>query len=121
MPSQEEKEVASIFEKIINKEVPAEIIYEDEFLVVIHDINPRAPVHLLIIPKKVYISLHEVKQNDCAKLMPHIINIAQKMAEMFEVENTGYRLLTNVGPNSGQEIAHLHFHLLGGARLGSIG
>jgi histidine triad (HIT) family protein len=117
----EEKKVDNIFKKILKKEIPAKIVYEDDVLIVIHDIAPRAPVHLLIIPRESFISLQDLTKEDCFKLMPHVTTIAQKMAKDFGIEKSGYRFITNSGPNSGQEVDHLHFHLLGGDRLGSIG
>lgn len=110
--------MSTIFGKIIRGELPAEKVYEDEVVLVIKDINPIAPVHLLIIPKKEYKDIQSVPKNDLSKLT-HVFKVAQELAEEFEVAD-GYRLITNNGSMAGQVIFHLHFHLIGGRRLGSL-
>ena len=110
--------MTTIFEKILAKELPAEILYEDDQVMVIQDIHPVAKVHLLILPKKHFSSIQEVTQED-AILMMHVVTIAQKMAKEQKIEN-GYRLLTNCGSDAGQTIFHLHFHLIGGQVLGAM-
>ena len=107
--------MATIFERIIKRELPATVVYEDDKVIAIKDINPAAPVHLLIISKKVIPSFQEIKQEDFP-LVDKMIRVAQKLAKEFKIE-TGYRLLTNVGTSSGQTIFHLHFHLIGGKKL----
>jgi histidine triad (HIT) family protein len=109
----------TIFEKIIDNELPGEKVYEDEKIVVIKDKHPKAPVHLLLIPKKVIPDLQSVKEEDLP-LIGKIVQVAQKLAKELELEE-GYRLLVNNGPEAGQTIFHLHFHLLGGRPLGSMG
>ena len=109
----------TVFAKIIKGKISADKVYEDNDILAIKDIAPVAPVHLLIIPKKEIKSLQTVKKKDLP-LISKIIVVAQKLAEEFGVEE-GYRLLTNVGAESGQSIFHLHFHLIGGHILGSIG
>ncbi|NGX29015.1 MAG: Purine nucleoside phosphoramidase [Candidatus Anoxychlamydiales bacterium] len=104
--------MATIFEKIILREIPATIVYEDDKVIAIKDLYPKAPVHLLIISKKVIPSFQEMKKEDFS-ILSHIALIAQKLAKEFKVDN-GYRLVTNVGKSAGQSIFHLHFHLLGG-------
>lgn len=111
--------MVTIFEKIINRQLPATILYEDEDVIAIKDINPVAPVHLLIISKKVIPSLQEVKNEDFF-IINKMIQVSQKLAKEFKIEK-GYRLLTNVGTSSGQTIFHLHFHLIGGKALGIMG
>jgi len=111
--------MATIFEKIINRELPATIVYEDDQVIAIKDINPVAPIHLLIIAKKQIPSFQEIKPEDLP-LIGQIIKIAQRLAKEFKVEK-GYRLLTNIGSPSGQTIFHLHFHLIGGRNLDRMG
>lgn len=101
------------------KQIPANILYEDEEILAFHDINPRAPVHILIIPKKHLASLAEVEQEDTALLGRMCLTVRQ-LAEREGIAATGYRLISNCGNDSGQEVAHLHFHLLGGHFLGAF-
>jgi len=100
-----------IFCKIINKETPSEIVYEDEKTIAFKDINPKAPVHILIIPKKHIASIIDLKEED-KDLIGEIIFRAKKVAE--EKGLKGYKLIFNVGREGGQIIDHLHLHLLGG-------
>jgi histidine triad (HIT) family protein len=111
--------VTTIFGKIIARELPAEIVYEDDKVIAIKDIHPQAPVHLLIMPKKEYASIQEVPEAELS-ILPHLFKVAQDLAEEFGVER-GYRLLTNNGAPAGQTVFHLHFHLLGGRDLGVLG
>lgn len=101
---------ANIFTQIVNKEVPAEIIHEDELCVVIHDKFPKAPLHLLVIPKKNIPSMKEVQPED-EKLIGHMMMLANELAKKNKLE--GYRLQFNVGEKGGQVIFHLHLHLMG--------
>jgi histidine triad (HIT) family protein len=109
----------TIFEQIIEKKLPSEIVFESDRIIVIKDKYPIAPVHLLIISKKVIPSFQEIKKEDLP-LVSEMITIAQDLAKKFNVEK-GYRLLTNIGRSSGQSIFHLHFHLIGGRDLGAMG
>ncbi len=111
--------MATIFEKIIKRQLPATIVYEDDVVIAIKDINPVAPVHLLIISKKIIPSIQEIKSEDLS-IINKIVQVAQKLAKEFKIEK-GYRLLTNVGTPSGQTIFHLHFHLIGGRSLLTMG
>ncbi|NGX61629.1 MAG: Purine nucleoside phosphoramidase [Chlamydiae bacterium] len=111
----------TIFEKIIEGELPAQKVYEDENILVIEDKYPKAPVHLLLIPKKPIPNIGALQEGDFL-LLGEIFRVAQKIASEKELdEKGGYRLLVNNGPNAGQTIAHLHFHLLGGRPLGAMG
>ncbi|QVL56663.1 MAG: HIT domain-containing protein [Simkaniaceae bacterium] len=110
--------MSTIFAKIIKGELPADKVYESETLIVIKDISPKAPVHLLIIPKKEYHSLQEVPQQDLS-IIQEIANVAQNLAKKFDVADN-YRLLTNIGTKAGQSVFHLHFHLIGGKLLGAM-
>ncbi|NGX32101.1 MAG: Purine nucleoside phosphoramidase [Candidatus Anoxychlamydiales bacterium] len=107
--------MATIFEKIINKEIPATIVYEDDVVIAIKDKFPKAPVHLLIISKKVIESFQEIEKKDLP-IIGRMIEVSQKLAKEFKVEKA-YRLLTNIGEDAGQSIFHLHFHLLGGRTM----
>ncbi|NGX50587.1 MAG: Purine nucleoside phosphoramidase [Chlamydiae bacterium] len=110
--------MSTIFGKIIEGEIPAEKVYESDSLLVIKDINPRAPVHLLLIPKKEAKSLQELPKEDLTILI-EVVEVAQNLAKKFEVADN-YRLLTNIGNKAGQSVFHLHFHLIGGKPLGPM-
>lgn len=110
--------MSTIFGKIIQGELPAEKVYESETLLVIKDISPKAPVHLLLIPKKEYPSFQEVPKTDHS-IMLEVIEVAQSLANEFGVADN-YRLLTNIGTKAGQSVFHLHFHLIGGKDLGPM-
>lgn len=109
--------MSTIFTKIINRELPAEILLENEHVIVIKDIAPEAPIHLLIITKKVITSLQMLKEEE-AFLLYQIVKAAQKMAQQLDI--TDYRLVSNIGPEAGQTIYHLHFHMLAGKKLTSV-
>ncbi len=110
----------TLFEKIIDGELPAEKVFEDDKVVVIKDKYPKAPIHLLIITRKVIPDIDSLEDEDFP-LIGHIYRVAQKMAKEFGLTDGGYRVIVNNGPNSGQEILHLHFHLMGGHPLGPMG
>lgn len=105
-----------IFCKIVNGEIPSNKVYEDEHVVVFHDINPIAPVHVLAIPKKHIASLLEIKQED-KELIGHIHLVLQKVAEQLEVDQSGFRVVTNIGKHGQQTVFHIHYHLIGGRQL----
>ncbi len=100
-----------LFCSIINKEIPSEIIYEDEFVIAINDINPQAPVHFLIIPKKHIKSLNQLEDSDL-RFITHIAKLIPKLAKEFDL-NEGYRVVNNCGDLGGQTVDHIHFHVLG--------
>lgn len=102
-----------IFCQIINHQQPAEIVYEDKEMIVFKDINPKAPVHLLIVPKKHIDSIEHLKEED-RELASRMIFLARKMAQEQGLAQTGYKLLFNVGRAAGQLIDHIHLHLMGG-------
>lgn len=104
------------FCKIIRKEKAAQIVYEDEKVVAFKDINPQAPVHLLILPRKHISGVTQIKEED-KELIGHIFLVAQKIARDFSIHQCGFRVVVNSGPDSGQAVFHLHFHLLGGRSL----
>ena len=105
-----------LFCKIANKEASAEIVYEDEKVVAFKDIHPKAPLHLLIIPKKHIPSVDHLESKD-QRLMGELFLVAQKIARAEGVDKTGYRLIFNIGKDAGQTVDHLHLHLLGGKKL----
>lgn len=102
----------TIFTKIINKEIPADIVYEDDQCLAFRDINPQAPVHVLIIPKKPMPKLNDAGESDQG-LLGHLMLVASKVAEMEGVADA-FRLILNNGAGAGQEIFHMHFHLMAG-------
>lgn len=108
-----------LFCKIAAGEIPAAKVYEDDELLAFKDIAPKAPVHLLIIPKKHLASLAEATAEDAAWL-GRIQILARRLAEEQGVAGSGFRVVANSGADSGQEVAHLHYHLLGGEKLGDI-
>ena len=105
-----------IFCKIVNKEIAAEIVYEDDKVIAFKDTKPVAPVHLLIIPKKHIPSVNHLSLGD-RELIGELFLVAQKMARAKGVAKTGYRLIFNIGKDAGQTIDHLHLHLIGGRKL----
>ncbi len=102
----------TIFSKIIRREIPAEIVYEDDLTLAFKDITPQAPVHILVIPKKPLPQLSAAESEDHA-LMGHLLLTAKRVAEQVGLDN-GYRLVINNGPDGGQTVYHLHLHILGG-------
>ncbi len=110
--------MSTIFGDIIAGKIPADKVFENERILAIKDINPAGPVHLLIMPKKEIATLQEANEEDLT-LLPEIFAVAQQLAEKFGVAE-GYRLLVNNGVTAGQTIFHLHFHLIGGKRLGPM-
>ena len=105
----------TIFQKIIDKEIPSEILYEDDLCVVIKDIAPKAPVHLLVIPKKLITKLSESSDED-SQLLGHLMTIVKKMAKEFEIDDA-FNVVINNGENAGQTVFHLHIHILGGGKV----
>jgi histidine triad (HIT) family protein len=102
-----------LFCKIIKKEIPSNIILEDDNFLAFHDINPKAPVHILAIPK-----IHVDSFNDVSpETMLGMTSFIQEVVKKVNIDKSGYRVITNIGENGGQEVEHLHFHILGGAKL----
>ena len=106
-----------LFCKIIKGEIPCSKVYEDEEFLAFNDINPKAPIHILVIPKKHIESLAHLKEDD-EKLMGKIYGVINKIAQEKGFKQDGYRVITNCGKNGGQEVMHLHFHILAGKQLG---
>ena len=105
-----------IFCKIVNKEAPAQIVHEDERILAFKDIFPKAPVHILIVPKKHIETVAHIGPDD-KELIGELFVVAKKIAKEQGVSETGYRLIFNVGPDAGQTVDHLHLHLLGGGKM----
>jgi len=105
------------FCKIVSGEIPAKKVHENDSIIAFHDIRPIAPVHVLIIPKRHIESITELTDQD-EQLMGHMILMAKKIAEDLNISEKGYKLLFRVGENGGQEVGHIHLHLIGGAKLG---
>jgi len=106
----------TLFERIISREIPAQIIHEDSECVAIRDINPKAPVHVLVIPKKVISRLGEAADADAA-LLGHLLLIAASIAEREGIQDTGYRVVINHGAHAGESVPHIHLHVLGGRQM----
>lgn len=102
----------TLFQKIADREIPAELLYEDDRAIAFRDINPQAPTHILVVPRKPIPSVADIGEEDAA-LVGHLFVVARQLAEREGLES-GYRLVFNVGPHAGQSVDHLHLHLLGG-------
>lgn len=109
----------SIFTKIINREIPANIVYENDYVIAIKDINPIAPIHLLIIPKKEIETLNHIKEEDNKYLLECLFAI-KNIAKELNIAEDGYRVINNCNKFGGQEVFHLHFHLLAGEPIGPM-
>ncbi|MGN6385596.1 MAG: histidine triad nucleotide-binding protein [Verrucomicrobiota bacterium] len=107
----------TLFEKIAAREVPANIVYEDDQVLAFRDINPGAPTHVLIVPRKPIPRIAEATPAD-KELLGHLILKAASVAESLGLKSTGYRLVINNGPDAGEAVPHLHMHILGGRKLG---
>lgn len=105
----------TIFKRIIDREIPAKIIYEDDLCLAFHDVSPQAPVHVLVIPKREITSLDALSDADLP-LAGHLQLVLRKLARDLGLAS-GYRVVTNCGPDGGQSVPHLHYHLLGGRQL----
>lgn len=108
--------MSTVFTKIINKEIPADILYEDDDVMAFRDIRPLAPVHILVIPKREIASVNDLLPED-ALLAGKLILVARDVATRLNISEKGYKLLLRVGRDGGQEIPYIHLHLIGGARL----
>lgn len=103
----------TIFSKIIRREIPADIVYEDDLCLAFRDVNPQAPVHILVIPKQAIAKLADAESKDHA-LMGHLLLTVKRVAEKEGLADNGYRIVINNGPAAGQTVDHLHLHILGG-------
>ena len=110
----------TIFKKIIDGEIPCNKIYEDDFILAFHDINPHAKVHALVIPKPTHLERIQDAQKSDAELLGHMMIMIPHIAKLLGISEGGYRVITNNGDHAGQEVPHLHFHVLGGEPLGKL-
>ena len=109
----------NIFSKILEGSLPCKKVFENKFVLAFYDINPQAPIHILVIPKKKYCSFTDfMKENDDESIL-QVMKAIQKIAEKLDLKS-GYRIICNVGNDGGQEVPHVHFHLLSGKNLGKI-
>ncbi|MFN3920363.1 MAG: HIT domain-containing protein [Methylohalobius sp.] len=111
--------MTTIFEKIIQGELPADIVYRDEQVTAFRDIRPAAPTHILIVPNRAIPTVNDVQPED-EPLLGHMIYVAKLLAEREGIAQDGYRLIINCNRNGGQEVFHLHLHLIGGRPLGPM-
>ncbi len=110
----------NIFARILRGEIPADKVYEDDYAVAFHDINPQAPVHVLVIPRGRYVSLDDFGEKASAEEIGGFFAAVAKVARMLGVVERGYRILANNGPDAHQEVPHFHVHLFAGRRLGPL-
>ena len=106
----------TLFEKIIAREIPADIVYEDDLVLAFNDINPKAPTHVLIIPKKPIPRIAEAEPED-HQVLGHLLLKAREIAGELGLQEKGYRLVLNNGPDAGESVPHLHLHILGGRTM----
>lgn len=107
----------TLFERIASGEIPARIVHQDDEVLAFHDINPQAPVHILVVPKRVIPRMGDARDEDSA-LLGRLLLAARDIARSQGIDRTGYRLVVNHGPDAGESVPHLHVHLLGGRPLG---
>jgi histidine triad (HIT) family protein len=117
MELRKEINMATIFSKIINKEIPADIVYETDHVLAFKDIKPQAPVHILIIPKIEIPKVSDIKGSEHAALLGEMFDAANKLAKEMGISERGFRLVFNCGNDGGQEVFHIHMHLLGGRHM----
>lgn len=104
-----------IFCKLVNREIPTEIIYEDDYVFAFNDLEPQAPVHILFVPKNHIKSNNDVKDDD--HIITHIFNAIRKVAKEKGFDQDGYRIVNNIGKDGGQSVHHLHFHVMAGRKM----
>ncbi|MCG9582116.1 purine nucleoside phosphoramidase [Vibrio tubiashii] len=109
----------TIFSKIIRKEIPADVVYQDDLVTAFRDINPRAPSHILIIPNKLIPTVNDIEEKD-ELVMGRMFTVARKLAKEEGIDEDGYRLIMNCNSHGGQEVYHIHMHLVGGRPLGPM-
>ena len=111
--------MATLFERIVTREIPADIVYQDDEITAFRDIHPRAPVHILIVPNKPIPTVNDIADAD-APLVGRLFLVARDLAKKLGIAADGYRLIVNCNQHGGQEVYHLHLHLVGGAPLGTM-
>lgn len=107
----------TIFKKIIDKEIPAKVVFEDDLCLAFHDISPQAPTHILLIPKKEIRSMNDIDKGSDKDILGHLMVKAHEIAQDQKIGDEGYRLVVNTNKNGGQTVDHLHIHILGGRAL----
>jgi histidine triad (HIT) family protein len=113
-------DINNIFAKILRGEIPNKTVYEDEHVLAYHDINPQAPVHILVIPKGAYVSWDDFSNNASDAEISALVRTAGKIARDLGLVETGYRTIANIGMDANQEVAHFHVHILGGKPMGPL-
>jgi len=111
--------IETIFTKIINKEIPSDMLYQDDFVTAFRDVSPQAPTHILIIPNKLIATVNDIEIED-ELLIGKLYSVAKKLARQEGIAESGYRLIMNCNKDAGQEVFHIHLHLLGGKPLGKL-
>lgn len=106
----------SIFTKIINREIPATLVFEDDQCLAFRDVNPQAPIHILLIPKKEIATLNDLTEDDAA-LMGHLMTVVPKIAKQEGISDRGYRVVINTNADAGQSVHHIHLHIMGGRSM----
>ena len=106
----------TVFGKILAGEIPADIVYEDDLAVAFRDVNPQAPVHILVIPRTPLVNVAASRDED-TDLLGHLLRVCAQVAQQEGINDSGYRIVANNGPDSGQEVDRLHLHVLGGRRM----
>ena len=110
----------NIFAKILRNEIPCKKVFENDFVLAFHDINPQKKIHVLVIPKKNYVNLDDFNQKASEKEIVELSKAISHVAKLVGVSNQGYRTLANIGSDGGQEVPHLHFHIFGGEKIGKM-
>lgn len=110
----------NVFARILRKEIPAGIIYEDDYALAFHDIHPKAPIHILVIPKGEFISFYDFSKNASPDLMVGFTQAVGQVIQLFDLQKNGFRVLSNHGAHGGQEIPHYHVHIFAGRPLGPM-
>ena len=111
--------MTTIFTKIINKEIPSDMVYQDDLVTAFRDINPQAPVHILIVPNKEIATVNDIEEDD-ERITGRMMHVAKKLAAEEGIAEDGFRLIVNCNKHGNQEVFHLHMHLVGGRQLGRM-
>lgn len=111
--------MSTLFTKIINREIPADIVFENDYVLAFKDINPKAPVHILVVPKKEIPTVNDIKEED-EVLVGKMYSAIKDITKELGIAEDGYRVITNCNEYGGQEVFHLHFHILGGEIIGPM-
>ena len=110
----------NIFAKILRKEIPCKKIYEDDFVLSFHDISPKKKIHVLVIPKGEYMDLNDFSKKASEKEISELIKAVSHVSDLLGAAKAGYRTLSNIGSDGGQEVPHLHFHIFAGEKIGKM-